>query len=71
MLSDLRLSIFYRIFIVFQIYRTKLVWNDSCFSALRANILTNLNKSINWEYLVREKTYFDIGKKIVSVLGRI
>jgi hypothetical protein len=70
-LSDPRLSIFRGIFIILQTYGTKLVWNNSCFSTLRANILTNLDKSINREYLVCEKTYFDIGKETVLVLGRI
>jgi hypothetical protein len=71
MLSDPRLSIFHGMFIVLQTYRTKLVWNNSCFSALRANVFIDLDKNINREYLVREKIYFDIGKKTVSVLGRI
>jgi hypothetical protein len=70
-LSDLCLSIFRRMFIILQTYRTKLVWNDSYFSTLRANVFTNLDKNINREYLVRKKTYFDVGKEIVSVLGRI
>jgi hypothetical protein len=70
-LSDPRLFIFHRIFIVLQTYGTKLVWNDFCFSALRANILTDLDKNINREYLVRKKTYFNVGKETISALGRI
>ena len=69
--SDPRLSIFRGMFIVLQTYGTKLVWNDSCFSTLRTNVLTDLDKSINREYLVREKTYFDVGKETVLALGRI
>lgn len=71
MLSDPRLSIFRGMSIVLQTYGTKLVWNDSCFSTLRTNVLTDLDKSINREYLVSEKTYFDVGKETVSALGRI
>jgi len=70
-LSDPRLSIFRGMFIIIQTYGTKLVWNDTFFSTLRTTVLNDLNKSINREHLVREKTYFDVGKETVSALGRI
>ena len=53
-------------FIILQIYRTKLVWNDFCFTALRANVFTDLNKSVNQKYFVYKKTYFDVGKESIS-----
>lgn len=70
-LSDPRLVIFRGMFIVLQTYGTKLVWNDSCFSNLRTSVFTDLNKSMNRAYLVRQKTYFDIGKEMISKSGRI
>jgi hypothetical protein len=70
-LSDPRLSIFRGMFIILQTYRTKLVWNNFCFFVLCTNVFTNLDKSINREYFIREKTYFDMGKEIILVLGRI
>jgi hypothetical protein len=70
-LSDPRLAIFRGMFIVLQTYGTKLVWNDSCFSNLRTSVFADLDKSINQAYLVRQKTYFDIGKETISKSGRI
>ncbi|RFU25145.1 hypothetical protein B7463_g11192, partial [Scytalidium lignicola] len=65
-LSDPCLALFRRMFIVIQIYGTKLVWNNSSFSALCSNMLAELDNSINRAYLIREKAYFDVGKETIS-----
>ena len=52
-LSSPQLSMFRGLFIVLQTYGTKLVWDDFCFSDLRTTALTELNKNINREYLIR------------------
>jgi hypothetical protein len=70
-LSDPRLAIFRGMFIVLQTYGTKLVWNDSCFTALRACVFADLDKIVNREYFVQKKTYFDVGKESISEVGRI
>jgi len=70
-LSDPRLGIFRGMFIVIQTYGTKLAWNDVCFSGLRASVFSDLDKSINRAYLIREKTYFDIAKETASRSARI
>ena len=68
-LSDPRLAIFCGMFIVLQIYGTKRVWNNSCFSALRASVFADLDKSVNRKYFVRKKTYFDVGSGSISRVG--
>jgi hypothetical protein len=70
-LSSLQLSIFRGMFIILQTYGTKLVWNDSCFADLRTIALAELDKNINREYLVREKTYVDVGKETISTIDCI
>ena len=70
-LGNPHLAMFRGMFIVRQSYGTKLVWNDSCFSTLRARVLRELDKSLDLSYLVRDKTYFDVGKETISGSGWI
>ncbi|KJZ69025.1 hypothetical protein HIM_11584 [Hirsutella minnesotensis 3608] len=70
-LSDPRLSIFRGMFIVFEMYGTKLMWAGTSFSSLRDNVLSALDKSIDRRYLIPEKTYFDVGKETISRATRV
>jgi hypothetical protein len=70
-LFDPCLAIFRGIFIIFQIYRTKLIWNNFCFMALCASIFADLDKNMNRKYFVYKKTYFDVRKKNILKVKRI
>ncbi|KAJ4130630.1 hypothetical protein NW754_009683 [Fusarium falciforme] len=70
-LSDPRFSMFRGMFIVFEMYGTKLTWTGTSFSDLRDNVLSALDKSIDRRYLIPEKTYFDVGKETISRAARV
>jgi len=58
-------------FIVIQTYGTKLAWNNSHFSTLRVRVATDLRKSVNINYLIYSKSYVDIRKETILLLGRV
>lgn len=69
MLQTLRkssLAEFRGMFIVIQVYGTKLVWHDDNFSRLRDDFKRSLDTVINVDHLVLDNTFVDVGKETVS-----
>lgn len=65
-LADPTLREFRGMFIVIQMYSTKLVWNHPDFSELRRDFVGQLHYIVDIQHLNLKKTYVDIGKECVS-----
>lgn len=65
-LADPSLAEFRGMFMMLQVYGTKLVWNHERFSALRDDFLHQLQSLVRVEHLNLSKTFVDIGKEYIT-----
>jgi hypothetical protein len=65
-LTQPALAEFRGMFMVLQIYGTKMVWNQDNFSRLRQDFVTQLSSMVNLDHLNQSKIYVDIGKECIS-----
>src|SRR5437016_11098412 len=65
-LSNPRLEEFRGMFIIIQIYGTKLIWNDVSFSDLRRDFEMQLDTIIDIKHMNLSKTFVDVGKETIS-----
>ncbi len=65
-LSKPSLAEFRGMFMVIQVYGTKLVWHNSSVSRLRYDFKRELESIVNLDHLILSKTFVDVGKETVS-----